>query len=481
LTLITHGHEISRACRALISAGAIVTTLSLTACGGNSDDSDSGMSAAPATQSAETTSVTSVSTGRDKSAVRLSKTEDKPLPPLPVGVPRTGDRACFTNDERWFKDNTGNTNDYEERALVNRHVSCESHRFRFEVVEEDKTMPGSRKTLGYASGVVYLSVFGPSNALQKQFQATWKLTGFELDPNNQSNKAPQLKVTMRVACNPDFSAPGTCNPERTTSTLATTGSKASPSWASVVFPVNYTVSQQAGKLPIAQFDQDVQFVYSVSGDPMNEARYTQEMNVQARLSTLRCDLGVAHAGTAGCVFKKAAAVYVQRTDDLSVSEAAEHIAEAQSRGAPGRFLLKPGTWAIPDPSVVGDNALQRLKNTEVAQKYNRNASCGRQNAQSLVNTRPPQTSPTCTPYAATCECDEYPFASTWSGAYFMPARTSVKWINASHNSVSGGGNLTTFYRLERVIDPTPYPNDDLPENRYENGPGDDFWVHVPAH
>lgn len=140
---------------------------------------------------------------------------------------------------------------------------------------------------------------------------------------------------------------------------------------------------------------------------------------------------------------------------------------------------KPDTWAIPDPSVVGDQALQRLKNTTVADRTNRAASC--RSSTVLIKTRVPvQTSSTCTPNGAGCECDEYPFASTWSGGYFDPQRTSVRWINGDQNREAGSSKLSGFYRDQRVIDPTNYPNDTLPENRYENGPGDDFWVHVPT-
>lgn len=433
-------------------------------------------------------SVSSTVEGRDTQvrstgayAVPASKTSP-PLPPLPYGVPRTGTHGCDT-DGRYYKDNTNNTNDYEERALVNRHVSCESHQFSVEVVSEDKNVPGSRKTLGQMSGTVYLSVSGPSDVLRKQFDVRWVLRSWYADPSNTANPTPTVRLGIRLLCNPDFSAPGLCTPTYATTTLvARPIDKTQPVtyWpsASVSVPVTYSITQEPGKLPIAQFDNSVQFIYAVSGGDLS-ARYAQSMNVEARLSTLRCDAGVAHATVAGCVFKKAAPVYVLRADDPNVSEAAVHIREAQAHGSPGKFVLKAGTWAIPDSSILGDGALQRLKNTTVAQNTNRRASCTA--ATSLIRTRMPvQSSTTCTPDAPGCQCDEYPFASTWNGGYFDPSRTSVRWINGVHNLNAGGGNLTTFYRTEHVIDPAEYPNNWLPENRYENGPQDDFWVHVPV-
>ena len=64
------------------------------------------------------------------------------------------------------------------------------------------------------------------------------------------------------------------------------------------------------------------------------------------LPGLRCDRGVAQVDTEGCVCHEAAPVYVLKTSDSAVSEAAEHIREAQAFGSPGKFLLKPQTRAL---------------------------------------------------------------------------------------------------------------------------------------
>ena len=434
--------------------------------------------------------------GKDKTGLRYMKayeTSDskisQPLPSLPYGMPRPGTHSCGT-DGRYYKDNTSNTNDYEERALINRHVSCESHQFSIEVVEEDKLVAGTRKPLGRMTGTVYLSVYGASNVLQKQVDVRWVLSGWYPDPSNTTKPNPTIRLGARITCNPDYSAPGLCTPTysqatQTTLTLSATPKPLPPGYAApsatLTMPVGFSITAVAGKLPIAQFEPSVQFIYAASGgDVYDNSRYSQSLNVEARLSTLRCDQGVAHAGDSGCVFKKAAPVYVLRADNAMVSEAAIHIREAQAHGSPGKFVLKPNTWAIPDSSALGDQALQRLKNKTVQDATNRYVSCS--GPQALIKVRTPvQYSDTCSATnLSLCQCDEYPFASTWSGGYFVPERTSVRWINRDQNQAAGSATLTNFYRDEHVIDPTNYPNNMLPENRYENGPGDDFWVHIPV-
>jgi hypothetical protein len=198
------------------------------------------------------------------------------------------------------------------------------------------------------------------------------------------------------------------------------------------------------------------------------------------LYPLRCDRGVAHVGTEGCVFPAAAAVYVLSRGDGSVTEAAQHILEAQNGPlqAPGRFLLRPGTRAIADSSVAGSAALQRAK-SEVVRRSNRDQSCTL--ASSLFNTRLPlNQSSSCVTGTQRCSCDEYPFAATWNGGRFNPEHTSAKFINNDHNQNAGSGNLTGFYRVQRVLDFTQYPEQVQPydPSAESNRGGDDFWVHV---
>ena len=75
-----------------------------------------------------------------------------------------------------------------------------------------------------------------------------------------------------------------------------------------------------------------------------------------------------------------------------------------------------------------------------------------------------------------CECDEYPFNSTWQGAAFAPNTTSVKWINGKQNQNAGREKLSNWYRTERLLDLANYPADGvtLPSG---GGSSDFFWVY----
>ncbi len=86
----------------------------------------------------------------------------------------------------------------------------------------------------------------------------------------------------------------------------------------------------------------------------------------------------------------------------------------------------------------------------------------------------------CATGAQVCSCDEYPFASTRNGGYFDPDRTSAKNINNDQNNSGGAGNLTNFYRVQRVLDFTQYPDQVQPYDPAleTNRGGDDFWVHI---
>ena len=201
---------------------------------------------------------------------------------------------------------------------------------------------------------------------------------------------------------------------------------------------------------------------------------------------VRCDRNAAQVNTSGCVLPLAAPVYVLRTSDLSVSEAAEHIREAQGRGSPGKFLMKAGTRAVADQSVSSPvTALQRLKNADDLRppSPNRFAACNvLNNPSSLANIRPRQYSNTCQPTTpngipdlTVCECDEYPFNSSYQGAAYLPDLTSVKGINRRQNQAAGSRNLSGWYARERVLDLGTGRETGLPTS----GSSDYFWVYIP--
>jgi hypothetical protein len=190
------------------------------------------------------------------------------------------------------------------------------------------------------------------------------------------------------------------------------------------------------------------------------------------LPRLRCDRGeIKGSSSSGCVFVDAAAVYT--VSAAKAPEAAEHIREAQrgtrlyadQTASPGSYGMKPNTRAIADPSA---ESLQRARPDKVIDR-NRIAACKASNA--LIDIRLPKNqSASCATDPPKCNCDEYPFASTWDGASQNSNRTSTKQISGADNRAAGNGNLGWFYAKQRVLDRSL---DEL-----TNLGGDRFWVYV---
>jgi hypothetical protein len=213
---------------------------------------------------------------------------------------------------------------------------------------------------------------------------------------------------------------------------------------------------------------DVELAYAYPGEDVTQRARVISLSQPPQI---RCDKGLASVNTSGCVYEQSPAVYVlDGSEGSAVFEAAQHIAEAQAAGSPGAWLTADGNRGA---------GLQRAK-SEVVQDENRKRACRLGDA--LIKTRLPlNQSPKCAAGTQTCTCDEYPFASTWNGARFDPDRTSVKEINAAHNSGAGGGRLSSnFYLRERVLDFTLYPEQVQPydPSAESNRGGDSFWVHI---
>jgi hypothetical protein len=154
---------------------------------------------------------------------------------------------------------------------------------------------------------------------------------------------------------------------------------------------------------------------------------------------IRCDNALPGVNYVGCVvpFHRSHMYY-----SLSgpYAELARHIRDAQNSGLPGR-------------ASGSGTPLTRLTDSQL-QQANRATACP------SSYPRPPGKS-----------CDEYPFASTWQGAYTYgggprthtwclvvllsqstgPYGHSVCMINETHNSV-GGAALGAFYRENRIIE-----------------------------
>jgi hypothetical protein len=389
-----------------------------------------------------------------------------------VGLPPSGAVPIDTvqgcgNDASKYGD-AGLASEKQDVVLKNRHVYCEKLSANFGVALLDRSNPAKDKGLGDAQVEILITGHGPSSRTMKTFEYRFRVVSYTPASADAEAVNPNVTVGVKFECNP-VDGEGNCSSSAGTINLSMKGST---SWSSpLVVPVNFTVLSSASGLPLAHFTPTARYVYSSSGDPY-AARYQLEMG-NTVIPEMRCDLGLAYVGSNGCVFTQAAAVYVLDRNDANVKEAAEHIYEAQLKGSPGKWMLKPRSLAIADPTFTWSNTLQRLKNTDLAQK-NRAASCTSSTA--LINVRPPYSSSTCSPGQAGCQCDEYPFASTWNGGKFDPDRTSVKWINGLQNNKAGGGKLTGFYTTERVLDLTLYPAGAGDSVAW--GGGDIFWVHV---
>jgi hypothetical protein len=113
-------------------------------------------------------------------------------------------------------------------------------------------------------------------------------------------------------------------------------------------------------------------------------------------------------------------------------------------------VLKPGSRAI-----AGDSEGLERTTDDFTVALNRKRAV--EDEDSLYNTRLPlNKSPSCELSASGCQRDEFPFASTFNGAFFAPDRTSAKLVNGPDNENSGRP-LGNFYVRERVLDFNQYP------------------------
>lgn len=176
---------------------------------------------------------------------------------------------------------------------------------------------------------------------------------------------------------------------------------------------------------------------------------------------IRCDKKMAVNGGNGCVYAQASAVYVLTVGGPE-KEAAEHIRDAQAANSRGG-LTRDGDQYL----AAQSNALQRTRFPNVIER-NRNVACGSGN-NSLRASRPAPVTASCQQNPTGCQCDEYPYASTYNGASFDEPGTSVRIIRGNNNGV-GGTRHQQFLQAERVLDFT--------ENETSTPGGENFWIHI---
>ncbi|MBY4949569.1 hypothetical protein K6V92_23475 [Cupriavidus respiraculi] len=196
---------------------------------------------------------------------------------------------------------------------------------------------------------------------------------------------------------------------------------------------------------------------------------------------IRCDRGVARAGTKGCIFPQAAAVFVVSSGAEAGAEAVAHMDDALGHGAPGRFRMRPGFRAIADESAMAERGALHRTQIAAMRDANRYASCSTVST-SVISLHPQHSASCPNERADPCDCDEYPFASTYEGAFAGRTTTSARFVSRTDNRAVGSA-LADFYARQRVIDMSYETGQrGTLKNPYSSfvfdGSGDAFWVHI---
>lgn len=135
----------------------------------------------------------------------------------------------------------------------------------------------------------------------------------------------------------------------------------------------------------------------------------------------RCDSMERATMLPGCVFPQYTPTAVWSTSG-PYAEVAQHVGQAQTAGLPG---------------APGGTALHRLTISDYISK-NSDKAC-----------------PSSFPKLSSQQCDQYPFASTWEGAFTGDGRYSAVAVD-SPQSTASDNELATFYADNRVIEDDPF-------------------------
>ncbi|AYO54072.1 NucA/NucB deoxyribonuclease domain-containing protein [Acinetobacter wuhouensis] len=188
--------------------------------------------------------------------------------------------------------------------------------------------------------------------------------------------------------------------------------------------------------------------FNIVGQPITKDYFYQNLDL---IPELRCDKNLAKGNTTGCVFYQAPAILktIKGTDpDSLVRQSVEHIRDAQNIGLPGKFIPQADS-IFPDSSA---KPLRRLRDVAQINKNRRfsTAICKAGDATYSDDCQQPEGSED---EVKGCQCDEYPFASTYEGGGNNDSdqKVSVRMITGGDNS-SAGGRLGAFYSNQRVID-----------------------------
>jgi hypothetical protein len=434
------------------------------------------------------------------------------IDPIRAGlIPSPTDTTCLGNAD--FAEVTGTNSDYE-KTLVSRHVDCRRTisssdpttivtqtidldvdllrltNGTYTVIADPTAVPPGSDVTTFTYGQARLesrvSIYGPSNKLSKDLRYEIRLSRFTRNPAYPAaGIAPQFtNIVFQPDLSCDFHGGGGVNPNCKMKPPEVSVPLVGAAWTRGLAKVEFNWTKGLGQInDTYRFNLSLsKYFYKMPGaDYYYYGSLIQKRSVDSRLDVspfVRCDKGVAQVDRKGCVFDQAAPVYDVRTITPPVPDIEDHIADAQAgrnspSPTPGKFQMKSGSRAVAADQARPD-ALQRLKN-EPLQDKNRAAACGILSG-AIISVRPSVSSACRVNPTSTCNCDEFPFASTWQGAGVFPLnfdRVSARIVNAEQNSRAGSGNLSgKFYLRERVLDLTIYPA----SGGYSNQAGDEFWV-----
>lgn len=439
-----------------------------------------------------------------------------PMPPAPsvlLDVPSLTEEKCL--DERDFAPMSdpepGNN---RLRALVSRHVDCRQGESapvvlgvgnpgagRASVAAGPNGRQGAEPTagsIGTARFISRVSVYGPSNALRKRVSVTVRAVDVTPDAVwSEDDGVPMVQVRPLFTCGSSAELFG----ESPDCHVASGGPIVVPldgREASGEYVIEFDWTQRPGQnrdvvtfdLAFNTFAYWVREASSPAGSGATEGASFDVSSADADVFDagldaagirIRCDRGVARAGTKGCIFPQAAAVFVVPSGSDTGAEAVAHMEDALEHGAPGRFRMRADFRALADESVMAQGGALHRTQIAAMRNANRYASCS--TVSTSIISRHPQHSASCpNERADPCDCDEYPFASTYEGAFAGRTTTSARFVSRTDNRAVGSA-LADFYARQRVIDMSyeteqrgtlknPYPSFVFDET------GDAFWVHI---
>jgi Deoxyribonuclease NucA/NucB len=396
-------------------------------------------------------------------------------------IPSTTTLPCTNND--WAKIANGGV------LLVSRHVQCAVFiDSNFDITGADDTNYGTFRW------EVRVNSYGPANGLNKTFAYSSRLSRIALaapERAKRSDSLPTLRFQPTIGCDSTQDSSAQCQinvPVISVNALARIPSDPNIGWSSPS-TAQLNLSWIAGDGTYTEFRFGTQELYFAKPGYSVNVNGPYRSAESLGFSSLRCDKKMAVNGGSGCVYPAAPAVFVLSAMDPAVKEAAEHIREAQQEPlkAPGGLEIDAATGVA---IARSSNALQRTRVTGLkgrsetalqtaADGANRQYSC--KYSDSIIKLIP-KSSSTCPIDGVGCDCDEYPFNSTWNGSYLMKSTTSAKFINPQANQLAGT-RIQQFYQAERVLDYTVDPGIVFNQNNAAasvpiRAGGDDFWVHI---